>query len=132
MQEGRVTIDADANEQTEILLHYLPTLAADLIGPYAASDIGGGVALGTDAAGQLTIGAGRYYVDGILVENEQPCLYFAQPHYRLPSDDAVLAEMREREGKTLFIYLDVWVTSPRWTCPRFGKWRWVGRIRTDN
>ena len=32
MQQGRVQLDADFNEQTAILLHYLQTLAADLIG----------------------------------------------------------------------------------------------------
>ncbi len=37
MQQGRVQLDADFNEQTAILLHYLRTLAADLIGPFAGS-----------------------------------------------------------------------------------------------
>ena len=36
MQQGRVTLDADQNEQAAIQLHYLRTLARDLIGPYAA------------------------------------------------------------------------------------------------
>jgi len=35
MQQGRVQLDADWNEQTEILLHYLRTLACDIIGPHA-------------------------------------------------------------------------------------------------
>ncbi len=35
MQQGRVQIDADWNEQTSILLHYLRTLAADILGPHA-------------------------------------------------------------------------------------------------
>lgn len=34
MQQGRVQLDADWNEQSAILLHYLRTLAADLIGPF--------------------------------------------------------------------------------------------------
>ena len=34
MQQGRVQLDADWNEQTSILLHFLQNLAADLIGPY--------------------------------------------------------------------------------------------------
>jgi hypothetical protein len=34
MQQGRVQLDADWNEQTAILLHFLQTLAADLIGPF--------------------------------------------------------------------------------------------------
>jgi hypothetical protein len=34
MQQGRVQLDADWNEQTAILLHFLQTLAADLIGQH--------------------------------------------------------------------------------------------------
>src|SRR5258708_40044698 len=32
-QQGRVILDADLNEQVDILLHYLRSLAHDLIGP---------------------------------------------------------------------------------------------------
>ena len=38
MQQGRVQLDADFNEQTAILLHYLQTLAADIIGPYGGPE----------------------------------------------------------------------------------------------
>ena len=38
MQQGRVQLDADWNEQAAILLHYLRTLAADLIGPCAGPE----------------------------------------------------------------------------------------------
>ena len=34
MQQGRVQLDADWNEQVSILLDYMQTLATDLIGPY--------------------------------------------------------------------------------------------------
>ena len=108
MQQGRVTLDADPNEQTDILLHYLRTLAADLIGPYAGPAMGGGFALITDPAGQLGISAGRYYVDGILVENDYACLYSGQPSYPLMEDDPLLAEEQDRTGATFWIYLDVW------------------------
>jgi hypothetical protein len=42
MQQGRVTLDADWNEQTSILLHYLRTLTRDVFGPHAgpADDLG--------------------------------------------------------------------------------------------
>jgi len=42
MQQGRVQLDADWNEQTSILLHYLRTLARDVLGAAAgpASDLG--------------------------------------------------------------------------------------------
>src|SRR5262245_13779398 len=38
MQQGRVQLDADWNEQVAILLHYLQSLAADLIGPHGGPD----------------------------------------------------------------------------------------------
>ena len=37
MQQGRVQLDADWNEQGAILLHYLRALAADLIGPFGGT-----------------------------------------------------------------------------------------------
>lgn len=42
MQQGRVQLDADWNEQTEIVLHYLRVLTRDVIGPDAgpADDCG--------------------------------------------------------------------------------------------
>jgi hypothetical protein len=76
-QQGRVQLDADANEQSAILLHYLRALAADLIGPYGGpyQNLGFQIGLTTDTSDpkkitDLTIGSGRYYVDGILCENE--------------------------------------------------------------
>src|SRR3954462_8197246 len=78
MQQGRVTLDADHNEQTAILLHYLRTLARDLIGPYAAPSEHSGFVLSRGEDENLHIGPGRYYVDGILVENEKSCTYSAQ------------------------------------------------------
>src|SRR5215217_8067122 len=35
LQQGRVLLDADFNEQVAILLHSIETLATDLIGPHA-------------------------------------------------------------------------------------------------
>ncbi|KYC37266.1 hypothetical protein WA1_47485 [Scytonema hofmannii PCC 7110] len=72
MQQGRVQLDADWNEQVAIFLHYLQTLAADLIGPH-----GGPV----EKMGFLTIAAdplkfdfiissGHYYVNGLLCASE--------------------------------------------------------------
>ena len=102
MQQGRVQLDADWNEQTSILLHYLRTLAKDILGPHAgpASDMGFEILTqhaGPDVIakklpawefdggrrevlqeaikqGDLVIGPGRYYVQGMLVENEKAIL----------------------------------------------------------
>jgi Family of unknown function (DUF6519) len=108
MQQGRVTLDADWNEQSSILLHYLRTLARDLIGPYAAPVENPGFVLTVDNS-RLLIGAGRYYVDGILVENDAECSYDNQPNYVVPRDDPFLnAFGKPRNGDEFWLYLDVW------------------------
>uniref|UniRef100_UPI000AA996C5 DUF6519 domain-containing protein n=1 Tax=Methylogaea oryzae TaxID=1295382 RepID=UPI000AA996C5 len=70
----------------------------------------GGFALEWDGqAAALKIGAGRYYVDGWLVENhDQNCLYTAQKDYPLPDDDALLLELKKNTGQWFWVYLDVW------------------------
>jgi hypothetical protein len=114
MQQGRVTLDADHNEQTGILLHLLRTLARDIIGPYAAPSVGGGFRLISPAAGALTITAGHYYVDGILVENEADCPYGQQPDYPLSADDALAKEIQNPTGGSFWVYLDVWERNITW------------------
>src|SRR5947208_13910998 len=72
MQQGRVQLDADWNEHTAILLHFLRNVAADLIGQHGGpanqyrfriGPIGG-------VANDFGLGPGDYYVDGILCEIE--------------------------------------------------------------
>jgi hypothetical protein len=75
MQQGRVQLDADWNEQASILLHYLQALAADLIGPQGGpSGANFGFAItpfgAPPVANDFRIGLGRYYVDGILCESD--------------------------------------------------------------
>jgi hypothetical protein len=86
VQQGRVSLDSDANAQASILLHYLRTLAADLIGPFGGPGDEAGFAITTGTGpGQegptLEIGPGRYYVDGLLCEADGTALvdYFQQP-----------------------------------------------------
>jgi hypothetical protein len=71
MQQGRVQLDADWNEQAAILLRYLQTLAADLIGTQGgpADHLGFEIkALPGTPPNDFQIGLGHYYVDGILCE----------------------------------------------------------------
>jgi hypothetical protein len=73
MQQGRVQLDADWNEQGAMLLRYLRALAADLIGPQGgpSGNWGFGLALlgvTPPVPGDFRIGLGRYYVDGMLCE----------------------------------------------------------------
>jgi hypothetical protein len=89
MQQGRVQLDADFNEQISILLNYMQTLAADLIGPHGGPEHDCGFKiiwsqvdipkeeeepleekLKQLGQGDFLIGKGRYYVDGLLCENE--------------------------------------------------------------
>ena len=109
MQQGRVTLDADHNEQSAILLRYLRTLTADLVGPYAAPSGAPGFALHFDSnLGDLVIGAGRYYVDGLMVENDADCPYSQQADYPLPADDPLAKEITAQGGHVFWAYLDVW------------------------
>lgn len=102
-QQGRVQLDADTNEQTAILLHYLRTLAADLIGPYARPEgSDGGFKITKCDDGNFSIGKGRFYVDGILCENEDKKVkvtYKEQPDYPNPP---------ELKDCPYLVYLDVW------------------------
>jgi hypothetical protein len=114
MQQGRVALDADHNEQTAIDVHYQRTVARDVIGPYAApAGTTGGFVLATDASGVFAISKGVYYVDGILVENDTDnCTYKTQPDFPVPADDALLAALagNANAGASLsfWVYLDVW------------------------
>jgi hypothetical protein len=97
-QQGRVTLDADDNEQTSILLHYLRTLASDLLGPFAVA--GGDAAafsLANDGKGSLTLSKGHCYVDGILVEND---------HDPFKVHDELFKDREKDQG--FWLYLDVW------------------------
>lgn len=127
MQQGRVQLDADWNEQTSILLHYLHTLAQDLLGPHAGPAQAFGFGIGSKFsglvledieadparrawlkqqldAGDLLIGAGRYYVEGKLAENEHYQLYSKQLGYPYTAD----ATLDLIKGKSWLAYLDVW------------------------
>ena len=108
MQQGRVQLDADWNEQTAILLHYIRTLAADLIGPFAGPNGAGlGFEIKTKGNGDsvpadegFTIGIGRYYVDGILCENFEQVTYDKQSN--LPNPPPI------KDKNNYLVYLDVW------------------------
>ncbi len=134
MQQGRVQLDADWNEQTSILLHYLRTLAEDILGPHAgpAADLGFEIITGDGQpqqldvklaaiepdptrraalknaviAGDAIIGPGRYYVDGLLVENDRAVLYTEQLGYPFNAETTPDALKKWHSG--LLAYLDVW------------------------
>ncbi len=75
-QQGRVQLDADANEQAAIELHRTRALTTDLIGRYGGPAAQPGFTIGyvqgNHQRDDLTIGGGRYYVDGILCDATRP------------------------------------------------------------
>lgn len=110
MQQGRVQLDADWNEQAAILLHYLRALAEDLIGPFggpakADGSPGEGFLLapdlenGTPQKNRFRLLKGRYYVGGLLVENLEDRVYSREKDPKPPG--------MEGTG-TYLLYLDVW------------------------
>ena len=88
MQQGRVLTDADWNEQVDILLHQLRTTTRDIIGWHGTVDAHGEAPGGdgfriTQERNGIRIGRGRYYVNGILCENDALSASVAlerQPH----------------------------------------------------
>jgi hypothetical protein len=107
MQQGRVQLDADWNEQADIGTHRVDTEAADVIGPSGAPRSGAGFELAPiesersgELVGDFSISAGHYYVNGRLCENDAPVSYLNQPdppHLNLPIESGVH-----------LVYLDVW------------------------
>jgi hypothetical protein len=84
MQQGRVQLDADWNEQLDIQLYRTETEAADVIGASGVPKKDDGFRLAVTANGDdLTIAPGRIYVDGLLCELFVPATYTTQPF--LPS-----------------------------------------------
>jgi len=131
MQQGRVQLDADWNEQTSLTLGYVRTLARDMLGPGAGpeSDVGFKIVTKADVKapaggadpfkefraeitsnknalndGDLLLLPGRYYVGGLPAELDAPLLYGKQHGFE---DSAAVAALNEQD-MTWIAYLDVW------------------------
>jgi hypothetical protein len=95
LQQGRVQLDADVNEQTAIFLHQATLLTTSVVGrfggPRNAIDTNGrwapnnGFLIRPGDAG-FAIGPGHYYVDGILCENFETQQLLKQADF--PTTDA--------------------------------------------
>jgi hypothetical protein len=105
-QQGRMQLDADANEQQAINLHLIRTLAADLIGPYGGTESSFLIEADSSLYRGFRIRPGRYYVDGWPARNAFTVGYRAskevqpQPWYPDPPE--------LEEGRNYLVYLEVW------------------------
>ncbi|MET1080526.1 MAG: DUF6519 domain-containing protein [Pseudomonas sp.] len=79
MQQGRVQLDADWNEQQDILNRRLETETRDTLGQGAGPWAQAGFKL-TGNGQNIDIGAGRYYVEGLLCDNPLALTLLTQSH----------------------------------------------------
>jgi hypothetical protein len=105
LQQGRILLDADWNEAGEITRRHDEVRTLDIVGrtgtvagseAYAVLDAVGAEPVATPWA-ELRIGAGRYYVDGILVESGGFALA-----------DQPFLQLDEPENGRYGVHLDVW------------------------
>lgn len=133
MQQGRVQLDSDWNEQVDILLHYLRTFVAGVVGPHGCFGDGFKVAQytrveqaqetakgrrarqktpeppqTTDVPYHLLISSGHYYVNGILCENEREYVYTIPQSMRPDATQSGTQPVPSVQPLSCFLYLDVW------------------------
>ena len=101
LQQGRVQLDADWNEQVDIATYLQRTLARDLLGASGGPSVGGGFDI-TVTGGKLMISPGHYWVDGILCENDAALDINQQPD--LPDPPVPT----NPQSGWYMAYLDVW------------------------
>ena len=111
-QQGRVALDADANEQTAIDAYLRDTTNVDVIGEYGAPANDAGFAIRIEN-GKIRIGQGRYYVSGILVENDRDRDYADQTFLipsgtSDPSSESSLMAALESGTESVQFVLQVW------------------------
>jgi len=107
MQQGRVQLDADWNENLNILLNRIETETIDVIGVSGVPvhDAGFGILTTLTPAltpGDFGLSQGRAYVDGVLVENDTDVAFSQQP-YVLPRPSPKISA-----SGIYMLYLDVW------------------------
>lgn len=119
MQQGRVQLDADWNEQDAISRYRDEKEAIDTIGLCGGPLHAAGFEITSDGE-QLFIGQGRYWVHGILVENDlgeldydvppptEPLPFDQQPYLPDVSLADLLKVVQEQGANAALAYLDVW------------------------
>ena len=106
MQQGRLIVDADWNEQSEMLLHYIRRLAIDIIGwhggPDAKTNEGPFLCSYDKDAKKVKLNVlgkpFRYYVDGLMLESE-----------KIVEQEVNVENPKSNDNKIL-VFLDVYET----------------------
>ena len=110
-QQGRVQLDADANEQRAIDEYLRATGLIDIIGRTGTPVHNLGMAISvTGTNDSIVIGPGRYYVDGLLCESDASVDYRAQPYLVDPQPPiaTLLAELQGGKVPALQVWLEAW------------------------
>jgi hypothetical protein len=136
-QQGRVALDADQNEQAAIDAYLRGTELIDVVGQFGgpAGDEGFAITVSGDA---IRIGAGRYYVNGLLCNNELEVDYDHQPYLLHESQTAaeILTELQQGGYTAVQVFLEVWqrfITELDDAClrePALGQADTTGRLQT--
>lgn len=117
MQQGRVQLDADWNEQVEVQLHRVETEAIDVIGHTGVPKKNDGFKIGATANGRdLTISAGRIFVEGLLCELDTAATFTDQPFLPNPESTVLTSPPTSPPGGrqldlgngSYLVYLDAW------------------------
>jgi len=110
MQQGRVQLDADWNEQAAILLHFFRSAAFDIIGPFGRPQANPGfdIRVLTDlnfpqpSSGDFALSAGHFFVSGILCENTpDPIVVYSPVLSTTGTTLTVTAETLSAQGRFL-------------------------------
>lgn len=102
LQQGRMLLESDFNEQSAIQLHFLRSLIVDLIGRcWRAGKDSFRIDAGDGA--DFAIGAGRFYVDGIPCDNTAQDLTYHGQFGSGPVPDT-----RSPSGNWFLVYLECW------------------------
>ena len=92
MQQGRVQLDADWNEQVAILLHTMRQMVSDMMGPHGTWDEAAFKIRNVEGKYEVNQ-KGRYYAEGVLVDT---------------ATDSDNWQEIDEAGDNKLIYLDVW------------------------
>jgi hypothetical protein len=112
MQQGRVQLDSDWNEEIDIIRRRIRTTTLDILGPvgvpYAVSPDAFKIGWVAGPPTDLSINPGRLYVDGIQIEAfaEDNATYNFQPFY--PPQLAGFPPAALPATGDAVVYLDVW------------------------